>query len=52
MTGKRGVLGNHHDWAFGLLREQGVDSIQAPGVSKYLGRWVQVPVFMGSCPIF
>ena len=23
-----------------------------PGVSKYLGKWVQVLVFMGSCPIF
>ena len=21
-------------------------------LSSYLGKWVQVPVFMGSCPIF
>ena len=29
-----------------------VSNPSIPGVSKYLRKWVQVPVFIGSCPIF
>ena len=35
-----------------FVDHQGPAVLQAPGASKYLRKWVQVPVFTGPCPIF
>ena len=47
-----GALPRHRRTRTLAAGRSGTPEIYIPGVSKYPGKWVQVSVFMGSCPIF